>query len=621
MGSTTSAIITLVSRFRVVLVGFALVASLNAQQATNSGFTSTESMIPMRDGVRLYTQVYAPTPSSEQLPILLLRTPYGSGQLSVARIVASLPELTADGYIVVVQDIRGRFKSEGQFVMLRQPRDPKDTKAIDESTDAYDTIDWLLKNVPNNNGRVGMAGTSYGAWLTVMGMLEPHPALKAAVTQASPADMWLGDDFHHNGAFRLSYGFEYAYMMESSKEMSDPAAVIERYDAYEWYLHLGPLSNANAKYFHDRLPTWNDFVNHPDYDAFWKRQGFAPWLNRVTVPTLNVAGWWDQEDFYGPLKIYELLERHDSANKNFLVVGPWYHGGWSRSDGQKLGPIDFGSKTSEYYRKNVLARFLAYHLKGKGTLDLPEALTFRTGANEWVRHEAWPPKRNVVARQLYFQADGKLSFDPPPKTAAETFDSYISDPANPVPYRHRPVEVHSGWTTWLVEDQRFVDHRPDVLTWATDPLKEDVVVSGKVVANLFASTSGTDSDWIVKVIDVYPEQYGPDPKLGGYELMIADDVFRGRYRNSFERPEPIVPNAVTRYEIGFPANDHVFLKGHRIMVQVQSTWFPLIDRNPQRFVPNIFLAKESDFQSATQRVFRSGQHASYIAMPVEQAAR
>lgn len=621
MDKTISAIITIVSRLRVVLVGFAVVASLNAQQTTNSAFNATESMIPARDGVRLYTQVYVPTSTSEPLPILLLRTPYGTGQLSSGRIAASMPELTADGYIIVVQDLRGRFKSEGQFVMLRQPRDPKDKKAIDESTDAYDTIEWLLKNVPNNNGRVGMAGTSYGAWLTVMGMLDPHPALKAAVTQASPADMWIGDDFHHNGAFRLSYGFEYAYMMESSKEMSNPAVVIDRYDAYEWYLALGPLSNANAKYFRNRLPSWNDFVNHPNYDAFWKRQGFAPWLNRVTVPTLNVAGWWDQEDFYGPLKIYELLERHDSANMNFLVVGPWNHGGWSRSDGQKLGPIDFGSKTSEYYRKNVLARFLAYNLKGKGTPDLPEALTFRTGANQWVRHDVWPPKRNVVARRLYFQADGKLSFDPPPRIAVQAFDSYVSDPANPVPYRRRPIELRSGWTTWLVEDQRFVEHRPDVFTWTTEPLKDDVVVSGKVVANLFASTSGTDSDWIVKVIDVYPEKYQPDPKLGGYQLMIAGDVFRGRYRNSFEKPEPIVANAVTRYEIGFPANDHVFLKGHRIMVQVQSTWFPVIDLNPQRFVPNIFLAKESDFQRATQRVFRSGRHASYIAMPVEEPAR
>ena len=603
-------------RALVTLVCLAVVHPLNAQQPANSPLTGTEVMIPMRDGVRLYTQVYKPAQAAERLPILLIRTPYGTGQLNPARLAASLPELTADGYIIVSQDIRGRFKSEGKFVMLRQPRDPKDAKAIDESTDTYDTIEWLLKNLPNNNGRVGMAGTSYGAWLTVMGMLDPHPALQAAVPQASPADMWIGDDFHHNGAFRLSYGLEYSYMMESSKEISDVSAIIDRFDAYEWYLNLGPLSNANAKYFHNRLPTWNDFVSHPDYDAFWKRQAFAPWLNRVTVPTLNVAGWWDQEDFYGPLKIYELLEKHDSANRNFLVVGPWNHGGWSRGEGSKLGRIEFGSATAAYYRREVLARFLAYHLKGKAIVDLPEALTFRTGANEWVRHDSWPPKRNVAARRLYFHAGGKLSFDPPPTTRAEAFDSYISDPAKPVPYRPRPIEVRSGWSTWLVEDQRFVDHRPDVLTWVSDPLDDDVIVSGKIIANLFASTTGSDSDWIVKLIDVYPEKYKPDPKMSGYQLMIAGDVLRGRYRNSFEKPEPIVPDSVTRYEIGFPANDHAFLKGHRIMVQVQSSWFPVIDRNPQRFAPNIFLAKESDFQRATQRVFRSGQHASYIAVPV-----
>jgi putative CocE/NonD family hydrolase len=613
--------LSLFSRAVVILISFAAVAPFQAQQPAPPPFSASEEMIPMRDGVRLYTHIYTPAQTSERHPILLFRTPYGIGRLNPAGLAASVPELTADGYIIVLQDIRGRFKSDGKFVMLRQPRDPKDRKAIDESTDAYDTIEWLLKNVPNNNGRVGMAGTSYGAWLTVMGMLDPHPALHAAVPQASPADMWIGDDFHHNGAFRLSYGFEYAYMMESSKEISDVTSVIDRFDAYEWYLALGPLSNANAKYFHGRLPTWNDFVNHPDYDAFWKRQGFAPWLNRVTVPTLNVAGWWDQEDFYGPLKIYELLERYDSANKNFLVVGPWNHGGWSRGDGQKLGRIDFGSATAAYYRRDVLARFLAYHLKGKGTFDLPEALTFRTGANEWVRHDAWPPKRNIVARRLYLQADRKLTFDAPRTTTHATFDSYISDPGNPVPYRPRPIDVRSGWTTWLVEDQRFVDHRPDVLSWASEPLKDDVVVSGKIVANLFAATTGTDSDWIVKLIDVYPEKYEADPKMGGYQLMIAGDVARGRYRNSFEKPEPIVPGSVTRYEIGFPANDHVFLKGHRIMVQVQSTWFPVIDRNPQRFVPNIFLAKDSDFQRATQRVFRSSRYASHVAVPVVAPAR
>ncbi len=605
----------------LALVCFAAVLSIKAQQPTTAPLTAIEVLVPMRDGVRLYTQIYTPTPAAEKLPILFLRTPYGAGALNPQRIAAALPELMADGYIVVSQDIRGRFKSEGQFVMLRQPRDPKDKQAIDESTDTYDSIEWLLKSIPNNNGRVGMAGTSYGAWLTVMGALDPHPALQAAVPQASPADMWIGDDFHHNGAFRLSYGFEYAYMMESSKEMTSVSSVIDRFDAYEWYLDLGPLSNVDAKYLQHRLPTWNDFVNHPDYDAFWKRQGFAPWLNRVTVPTLNVAGWWDQEDFYGPIKIYELLERHDKANQNFLVVGPWNHGGWSRGDGQKLGRIDFGSATAAYYRREVMARFLAHHLKGKANPELPEALTFRTGANEWTRHEAWPPKRDVTARKLYFQANGKLSFDAPPATAKPAFDSYVSDPANPVPYRPRPIEVRAGWSTWLVEDQRFVHRRPDVLAWVSEPLKDDVVVSGKIIANLFAATTGTDSDWIVKLIDVYPEKHPPDPKMGGFQLMIAGDVLRGRYRNSFEKPEPIVPNAVTRYEIGFPANDHVFLKGHRIMVQVQSTWFPVIDRNPQRFVPNIFLAKESDFQRATQRVFRSGQQASFIAVPVVEAAR
>jgi putative CocE/NonD family hydrolase len=574
-------------------------------------------MIPMRDGVRLYTQIDAPANSSQPLPILLLRTPYGLGTATAEQVATLVSELSSDGYILVRQDIRGRFKSEGEFVMLRQPRDPKDKNAIDESTDTYDTIAWLLSKVPNNNGRVGMAGTSYGAWLSVMGMLDPHPALKAVVQQASPADMWLGDDFHHNGAFRLSYGFEYAYMMESSKEISDVTTVVDKLDAYEWYLNLGPLSNADQKYFHGKLPTWSNFVNEPDYTAFWKRQGFAPWLNRVSVPTLNVAGWWDQEDFYGPIKIYELLERHDSAKQNFLVVGPWNHGGWSRGEGSKLGRIDFGSPTAAYYRKNILAPFFAYYLKGQGAAQRAEALTFRTGENKWAEHSAWPPKQNVTERKLYFQAGNKLSFDPPPANDANAFDSYISDPASPVPYRPRPIQVRSGWTVWLVEDQRFVDRRPDVLTFESDTLNEDVTVSGRIVANLFASTAGTDSDWIVKLIDVYPDKYEADPSMSGYQLMIAGDVFRGRYLKSFEKPEPLTANAINHYAIAFPANDHTFKKGHRIMVQVQSTWFPVIDRNPQTFVPNIFLAKESDFKPAVQKVFRVGKQASYIALPVE----
>ncbi len=584
-------------------------------QKPEAPFTRTEVMVPMRDGVRLHTFIYVPTGPEEKRPILFLRTPYGTGDMSPAQLAGAVADLVPDGYIIVNQDIRGRFKSEGQFVMLRQPRDSKDKNAIDESTDAYDTIEYLLKNT-SNNGRVGMAGTSYGAWLTVMAALDPHPALKAVVPQASPADMWIGDDFHHNGAFRLSYGLEYTYMMESSKEITDTAGLVNNYDVYQWYLNLGPLANVDAKYFKKGLPTWNDFVNHPDYDAFWKRQGFAPWLNRVTVPTLNVAGWWDQEDFYGPITIYELLERHDTQNKNFLVVGPWNHGGWSRSDGRKLGPVDFGSETSIYYRRNVMAKFLAHYLKDAPDPNLPEALTFRTGANEWVRHDAWPPKQGVIGRQLYFRANGSLSFDPPTENSNDAYDSYVSDPENPVPYRQRPILLRSGWTTWQVNDQRFATDRPDVFDWETEPLTEDITVSGKITANIFASTTGTDSDWIVKLIDVYPENYTADPTMSGYELMIAGDVLRGRYRNSLEKPEPIPANSIQHYRIGFPANDHVFKKGHRIMVQVQSSWFPLIDRNPQKFVQNIFLAKPSDFQKATQRIYRSGQQASFIALPV-----
>jgi uncharacterized protein len=604
----------------VSAAGIAVVQTRAAQAPAPPALSATETMIAMRDGPRLYTQVYAPTNAAGPLPILLLRTPYGTGALNPARIATALPELTAEGFIVVVQDIRGRFKSEGSFVMLRQPRDRKDPKAIDESTDTYDTIEWLLANVKGHNGRVGIAGTSYGAWLAVMGMLDPHPALKAVVPQASPADMWIGDDFHHNGAFRLSYGLEYAYRMESSKEMVNPSAIIDTLDTYDWYLKLGPLPNVNAKYFHEKLPTWNDFVTHPDYDAFWKRQAFAPWLTRVTVPTLNVAGWWDQEDFYGPVKIYELLEQHDASRQNFLVVGPWNHGGWSGGEGRRLGRLDFGSATAAYYRQNVLTPFLAHYLKGTGAAPVNEALTFRTGTNEWVQHDTWPPRRDVTERRLYLRADRGLSFDPPPVSDRPAFDSYVSDPANPVPYRPRPIRLNAGWSTWLVEDQRFVHRRPDVLDWVSEPLASDLTISGRIAAHLFAASSGTDSDWIVKVIDVYPEQYPADPDMGGYQLMIAGDVSRARYRKSLEKPAPLTPNAVEHYQIAFPANDHVVRAGHRIMVQVQSSWFPVIDRNPQRFVPNIFQAQASDFQPATQRVFRSGSQASYIAVPIVKAA-
>jgi putative CocE/NonD family hydrolase len=505
--------------------------------------------------------------------------------------------------------------------MLRPPRDKRDTKAIDEGSDTYDTIEWMLKNVPRNNGRVGMLGVSYPGWLTVMAMLDPHPALKAVSPQASPASMFLGDDFHHNGAFRLSYGFEYVAMMEGGKEFTP--FNFDQYDVYSWYLSLGSLANITNKLAEGKFPTWKNYVAHPNYDAFWQREAVMQYLDRVNVPTLNVAGWWDQEDFYGPLKIYATLEPHDTKRFNYLVVGPWNHGGWRGRTGDKLGNIEFGSATAQYFRKNIETPWFAYWLKDKGKLQLAEATTFESGANEWRSYDSWPPKREVTERKLYFQSGGRLAFEPPPPTKPDSaFDAYVSDPSKPVPYRVRPIAPSftggSTWSTWLADDQRFAQDRPDVAVWQTPPLEEDIVIAGDVLAKLFASTTGSDADWVVKLIDVYPEKYEPNPKLGGYQFMVSNDVFRGRFRKGFEKPEPITPNKVEEFSVDLHQQSYRFRKGHRLMVQVQSSWFPLIDRNPQTYVPNIFMAKDSDFRAATQKVFRSPQHASFISLPVVQ---
>jgi len=614
------------------LLGAAIITCLapsgplpGAQEASRpdySLFDKRDVMVPVRDGVKLHTEIYTPKNANQPLPILLTRTPYGLGddEQGFSRHLALYREMFADGYIFVFQDIRGRYGSEGQFVMNRAPRDPKEARAIDESTDTYDTVDWLVKNVASNNGRVGEAGVSYGGWLTTMALLDPHPALKAVSEQASPADMFLGDDFHHNGAFRLSYGFEYAALLETSKE--NYSFRFSKADLFDWYLNdLGPLANANALYFHGKLPTWNDFVNHPNYDSFWQKQAFRPYLENLelTVPNLNVGGWWDQEDFYGPLEIYELLEKHDRRHLNYVAVGPWNHGGWEGGPGRKLGNFDFGSDTAAYFREEVQAAWFAYWLKDKGSLPFKEALAFQTGSNRWETYDAWPPREGVTQRKLYFHSQGRLSFDPPQPGEGQGFESYLSDPAHPVPYRHRPIGPTypgPGWPTWLLEDQRFVYLRPDLAAWQTDVLKDDVPVSGDIVAHLFASTTGSDSDWIAKLIDVYPEEYPEDPKLAGWQLMIANDVLRGRFRKSFEKPEPMTPNQATPITIDLHTNNHVFVKGHRIMVQVESTWFPIIDRNPQKFVPNIFAAKAADYQKATERVYFTPSAASYIELPV-----
>ncbi len=587
---------------------------LTAQQPkVDPRFDRIEAMVPMRDGAKLYTLAFVPKQAKEALPIVFIRTPYGIDGRADRDFKNYLKDLVDDGYAFAYQDIRGRFKSEGTFVMTRPARELKDPKAIDEASDTNDTIDWLLKNVKGNNGRVGMLGVSYPGWLTAVAMLDPHPALKAVSPQASPADMFLGDDFHHNGAFRLSYGFEYVAQMETDKVNS--RFQFDRHDTYEWYLKLGALSNVNKLHFKNKLPTWNDFVAHPNYDAFWKNLSLEPQLTKVTVPTLNVAGWYDQEDFRGPLRIYELLEKHDKKNQNFLVVGPWNHGGWGGGKGDRLGRVSFTSDTGSYFREKVQAPFFAYYLKDKGTAPGAEARMFQTGSNTWESYEAWPPK-NAVKRELYFHPKGKLAFAPP-DDSDKTVDEYTSDPANPVPYRPRPVRpTYPGpeWPVWMVQDQRFTHGRPDVLSYETEPLTEDVIVAGSMTVRLFAATSGTDADWIVRLIDVYPQEYPKEPEMGGFQLLIAGEPVRARFRKSLEKPEPVKPDQVEEYTIDLNWGHHRFRKGHKIMVQVSSSWFPLIDRNPQKYVPNIFEAEDADFQKARQQLFRSAKFPSRVVL-------
>lgn len=575
-------------------------------------------MLAMRDGVKLHTEIYIPrnpkTPGP--FPIMLERTPYYANpneELYSSRL-KFYTEFFDDDYIWVLQDLRGRYRSEGVHVMLRPQADKNGPGSFDESTDFYDTIDWLVKNVSNNNGHVGTLGISYGGFLSTRAMINPHPALKAVSPQATCAEMFTGDDWHHNGAFRLEYSFNAALRLETdltAKQVND------KRDAYEYFLELGPLRNVNDKYFHRLAPTWNAFMEHPNYDTYWEfgNCSVLPYMNEVTVPALHVVGWFDSEDFYGPLEVYKKLEKSDHDNRNFLIVGPWYHGSWTfESTGRKLRGIDFGSDTSTFFQQHIHRKWFSYWLKGQGKLGFPEALVFRTGANVWESFDKWPPTKDIKERRLYLREGHGLAFDAP--KVADAFDSYTSDPANPVPYLPRPVHYPFGWFTWTLEDQRFAEHRPDVLTWKGRPLAEDLTVTGDIVAHLFASTSGQDSDWVVKLIDVYPDDEQVSWDLRGYEMLVAGELFRARYRKSFERPEPVKPGEVVPYEISLRTRNHTFLKGHRFMVQIQSTWFPLIDLNPQTWVPSIYDATEKDFKRASQRINRSSQQPTYISLPV-----
>ncbi|MDQ3801618.1 MAG: CocE/NonD family hydrolase, partial [Acidobacteriota bacterium] len=581
-------------------------------------FKRTEAMIPMRDGVKLFTVIFTPENQSEALPILIERSPYGVKDWSANLLNRTRPELIKDGYVFVFQDIRGRYESQGEFVMVRPPRDRRDAKAVDESTDTYDTIEYLLKNVSNNNGRVGIYGVSYGGWLSSVALVNPHPALKASSPQAPIGDLWMGDDLFHHGAFRQTYAHDWAYPLDAAKGRLE--VKLDKPDAYDWYLDLKTVG-ALADKLGGKSATWNNIAAHPAWDAFWQQRAVPNYLKETSVPTLVVGGWWDQEDLYGPLATYKTLEKTDRDNQVFLVMGPWNHGGWG-GRGRRLGAIDFGSDTGRYFRGEIQAPWFAYHLKGKGSLKLAEATIFQSGTNKWMAYDSWTPTRNVQKRELYLQAGGKVSFQKT-NVAGEGFDSYVSDPANPVPYRKRPIlgtyVQGSTWFTWLVDDQRFLADRKDVLSWQSDVLTDDLTITGDIAAHLFASTSGTDSDWVVKLIDVYPAENAAAPQMANYQLMVASEIFRGRYRRNFEKAEAIEPNKVEEYVIDLRGNDYTFKKGHRIMVQVQSTWFPLYDRNPQKFVQNIFKAGESDFQSATQRIYRTAKYPSHISVSVSAA--
>ena len=628
-------IVGLVRRLFVAafLVGFLVSASSAAQEASDQSkplFKLQEVMIPVRDGVHLQTVILTPVDQQGPLPILFRRTPYGVPDKPPKEMPASIKELAQDGYILVMQNLRGRFKSEGVF-KLSSEVDLNDPKATNETTDAYDSIEWLVKNVPNNNGKVGMMGVSYDGLTTALTLLHPHPALKAISEQASPVDQWMNDDDHRYGALRESYDFEYAVLEQSDKNKNTLFA-FETYDTYQWYLDLGPLSNINARYLHGSIPYWNSTVEHPDYDEFWKKEAWVNQLHSSTVPNLNVAGFWDQEDPWGPWQIFRHAEENDPQHTNFMVAGPWFHGEWRTPKADSIGLIPFGGhETSREFRENIEAPFFRYYLHGKGEKPAWQVSTFQTGSNTWHTYPTWPPKE-AKPTKLYLHADGTLSFTAPEKTGKE-YREYVSDPANPVPYRQRPISpTYPGgdWRTWEVADQRFVENRPDVLTFVSAPLEHDLTITGPLAANLFASTSGTDSDFVVKLIDVYPQNAqknawdpdeGPKPgqyaqSLNGYELPIAMEVRRGRYLASFEKPQPLTANTAIEWNVPLRDHDHVFLKGHRIMVQIQSTWFPVIDRNPQKFVPSIYQATAADFVPATQRIYSSPTMPSCVVLPV-----
>jgi putative CocE/NonD family hydrolase len=574
-------------------------------------YTRSEAMIPTRDGAKLHVVILRPKGSEttgEPLPFLMERTPYGTANSSSVSVNGSKPELAASGYVFVFCDIRGRYESEGQFVMNRAIVAHNSKNDVDETTDTRDTIDWLLKNVPNNSGKVGVFGVSYPGFLAMSAGIDAHPAVKAISPQAPMTNVWLGDDFFHNGAFRETYGFDYVQQLEAQK--TDVRAESKE-DTFNFFLRNVNFAGAADAAKMETLPTAKIFLTQPAYTKFWQDMAVEKHLTKVEVPTLEVGGWWDQEDMWGTQAEYAALQPHDKNHEVFLVLGPWNHGGWGGTT-RHLGPLDFGAATGDQYRKLIEAPFFEKYLKGRSGFNLKDTASFRTGVNQWERYDVWPPKSGFHNAKLYLTADKNLSFKAPVGGGAAA--EYVADPANPVPYRNRPIQATYGtgskWRTWLVEDQRFVSGRKDLANFSTPVLDKDVTVTGDVMADIFAATTGSDADWIVKLIDVYPED-APAP-MAGYQLMIVDEIFRGRYVKSFEKPEALTPGKVTEFKWSLHGADHTFLKGHKIMVEVQSSWFPLYDRNPQTFVPNIMTAPAIAYKAETQTIYGSAKYPSHL---------
>ena len=598
-------------------------------------FVKREVKIPMRDGVKLKTVIVIPK-GAKNAPILLTRTPYNAGKrLSRSespRMASVVPQMhdtaVASGYIIVFQDVRGKYGSEGDYVMTRPLKGPLNPTDVDHATDAYDTIDWLVKNIRESNGRVGAIGGSYEGYTTVMAVVNPHPALKVAVPFAPMVDGWVGDDWFHNGAFRQDGTLAFIYGQEGTRK-SDESWWSNTRDTYDEYLRAGSAGAMALSRGLDQLGFWRALATHPAYDAYWQNQAVDKILAKepIKVPMMIVSGLFDQEDIYGGPALFKALAPKDPTGQMIhLVLGPWNHG-QGRREGRGIGQILFEGDTATWFRRTVMQPFLDHYLKDSPKPDTPRVLVYETGVDQWHRYAAWPrvctENCQERSRNLYLLADGKVAFDKPAATTPTKYDEYISDPAKPVPYRTLPTLASSApdakWGEWLVDDQRNAAARPDVLVYESEPLTEPVRLAGQPIANLFASTTGTDADWVVKIIDVWPSEDVDHPTLGGYQWMISADILRGRYRQDPANPKPLEANKVLEYRLALPHVSHTFQKGHRIMVQVQSTWFPLYDRNPQKYVPNIMFAKPEDYVKATHRIWHTPENASFIEFPVTTA--